>query len=78
MDFDWGGGKMVEWGGGLGRFGPPSYIVKKCPAQDSFLATAELSLGLETIINETRIQISHGSVLKNQLFRPTLGHFAQG
>jgi hypothetical protein len=30
-------------------------------AQDSFLAT-ELSLGLETIINETRIQISHGSV----------------
>jgi hypothetical protein len=29
--------------------------------QDSFLAT-ELSLGLETIINETRIQISHGSV----------------
>jgi hypothetical protein len=30
-------------------------------AQDSFLAT-ELSLGLETIVNETRIQISHGSV----------------
>ena len=31
-------------------------------AQDSFLAT-ELSLGLGTInINETRIQISHGSV----------------
>ena len=30
-------------------------------AQDSFLAT-ELSLGLETIINETRIKISHGSV----------------
>jgi hypothetical protein len=30
-------------------------------AQDSFLAT-ELSLGLETIINETRIQISHGSL----------------
>ena len=30
-------------------------------AQDSFLAT-ELSLGLETIINKTRIQISHGSV----------------
>ena len=30
-------------------------------AQDSFLAT-ELSLGLQTIINETRIQISHGSV----------------
>ena len=30
-------------------------------AQDSFLST-ELSLGLETIINETRIQISHGSV----------------
>ena len=30
-------------------------------AQDSFLAT-ELSIGLETIINETRIQISHGSV----------------
>ena len=31
-------------------------------AQDSFLAT-ELSLGLETInINETRIQIGHGSV----------------
>ena len=30
-------------------------------AQDSFLAT-ELSLGLETITNETRIQISHGSV----------------
>ena len=29
-------------------------------AQDSFLST-ELSLGLETIINETRIQISHGS-----------------
>ena len=32
-----------------------------CFAQDSFLAT-ELSLGLETIINETRFQISHGSV----------------
>jgi hypothetical protein len=30
-------------------------------AQDSFLAT-ELSLGLETITNETSIQISHGSV----------------
>jgi hypothetical protein len=30
-------------------------------AQDSFLAT-ELSLGLETIINETIIQVSHGSV----------------
>ena len=30
-------------------------------AQDSFLAT-ELSLGLKTIISETRIQISHGSV----------------
>jgi hypothetical protein len=30
-------------------------------AKDSFLAT-ELSRGLETIINETIIQISHGSV----------------
>ena len=30
-------------------------------AQNSFLAT-ELSRGLETIINETRIQISHTSV----------------
>ena len=30
-------------------------------AQESFLAT-ELSLGLETIINGTRIQISRGSV----------------
>ena len=30
-------------------------------AQDSFLAT-ELSLGLETIINKTRIQISNSSV----------------
>ena len=30
-------------------------------AQDSFVAT-ELSLGLETIINETKVQISHGSV----------------
>ena len=30
-------------------------------AQDSFLAT-DLSLDLETIINETRIQISHSSV----------------
>ena len=30
-DFDWGGGKMVEWWGhhgGWGDFGPPSYIVK--------------------------------------------------
>ena len=30
-------------------------------AQDSFLAT-ELSLGLETIVNKTIIQISNGSV----------------
>ena len=30
-------------------------------AQDSFLAS-ELSLRLATIINETRIKISHGSV----------------
>jgi hypothetical protein len=33
-----GGGKMVEWGGGHhggwgGGFGPPSYIVKKCPEE---------------------------------------------
>jgi hypothetical protein len=29
---------MVEWGGhhgGWGGFGPPSYIVKKCPAVNS-------------------------------------------
>ena len=29
---------MVEWGGhhgGWGGFGPPSYIVKKCPEQTS-------------------------------------------
>ena len=36
-------------------------------AQDSFLAT-ELSLGLETIINEYQMNF----------FRPTLGNFAQG
>ena len=30
---------MVEWGGhhgGWGGFGPPSYIVKKCPAVPNF------------------------------------------
>ena len=41
-------------------------VMSKCQyfvsfTQDSFLAT-ELSLGLETIINVTIIQISHGSV----------------
>ena len=33
-----GGAKMVEWGGhheGWGGFGPPSYIVKKCPGEFS-------------------------------------------
>ena len=43
-------------------------------AQDSFLAT-ELSLGLETIINETRIQISHGSVQKKSTFQADPGSF---
>ena len=36
---------MVEWGGhhgGWGGFGPPSYIVKKCPAGR---ATVKVDLG---------------------------------
>ena len=39
-----GGAKMVEWGGhhgGWGGFGPPSYIVKKCPESATTTATFE-------------------------------------
>ena len=35
---------MVEWGGhhgGWGGFGPPSYIVKKCPAVNNKLKCRE-------------------------------------
>jgi hypothetical protein len=36
---------MVEWGGhhgGWGGFGPPSYIVKKCPANIAAISTTKL------------------------------------
>ena len=44
---------MVEWGGhhgGWGGFGPPSYIVKKCPDSSS-LSLSNVNAGNVTVHN---------------------------
>ena len=42
---------MVEWGGhhgGWGGFGPPSYIVKKCPGYNLLASLLQASSGRDT------------------------------
>ena len=57
---------MVEWGGhhgGWGGFGPPSYIVKKCPAiyQASNYKPIAVSIGYIYLQEQTHQPMMHAS-----------------
>jgi hypothetical protein len=50
---------MVEWGGhhgGWGGFGPPSYIVKKCPVPRGVVGMASGSVWVSTLTLQENIK----------------------